>query len=108
MKVATRERVKVDGNVRSTIITTTKTISWKLVSTNHQLPCGCIGPDIWSSDDVQESECTSCGRGWRHMASSGPGSKGVYGNYGYCVMLDGKPQGEPVLVLKEEMICEGD
>lgn len=105
MKTVTRERIKVDGNVRSTITTTTRTINWKRIPTSWQLPCGCIGPDIWTSDEVQESECTDCGRGWRHMAASGPGSKGVYGHYGHCVMLDGQPQGQPVLVLSEEMLA---
>ena len=95
MKTTTRQRIKVDGNVRSTIITTTKTINWRRIPTNWQLPCGCIGPDIWTSDDISQSECTDCGRGWKRMTH-------------ICEMIDGQPQGKPVLVLTEKMIVNED
>lgn len=104
MKRTVRNRVKLEGSVRTTIVTITTQHEWELKPTSHQLPCGCIGPNIWSSDELQESECTDCGRGWRHMCATGPGSKGVYGSHAFCVMLDGKPQGEPVLVLGEKMM----
>jgi hypothetical protein len=75
-----------------TLTTTTET-EWKRIPTTWQLPCGCIGPDIWSCDSVEQSHCTECGRGWHWM-----------GNFGFCRMLDGGRQGEPVLILKEEWI----
>lgn len=81
------EMVKV---VEETVVTRTE---WKRVKAGWQLPCGCIGPDIWDSKDAQQGECTECGRGWWHM--------GVRG--GMCAMIDGKPQSEPVVVLLPSM-----
>lgn len=52
---------------------------------NWQLPCGCIGPAVWMSDE--QGFCDHCGRGWWLM--------GVKSN-AYCIMLDGKPQGRPI------------
>lgn len=54
-----------------------------------QLPCGCIGPAVWISNQLKQAFCDACGRGWWLM--------GVKSN-NYCVMLDGKPQGQPLRV----------
>lgn len=62
---------------------------WYRHKAGWQLPCGCIGPDIWINDQKGQSECTDCGRGWKWMTTM-------------CEMLDGLPQGEPVLVLLDE------
>lgn len=76
-----------------TVVKTHKTRQkWQLLESTWQLPCGCIGADYWTCDDQEESYCTCCGRGWKHM-----------GSFGYCRMLDGGPQGQPVLVLKEKV-----
>jgi hypothetical protein len=87
---------------RMTIVVTevTETRSeWERISTTWQLPCGCIGADIWSSREKMQSTCTACDRGWHTMDS--PKS------HGYCAMLDGQPQGIPTLVLKPEWEVAG-
>lgn len=71
--------------------------AWETIATYHQLPCGCIGPTIRSNETLHQSECTDCGRGWYHMGAPYPGRQD------YCVMLDGAPQGAPVLVLTKTM-----
>ncbi len=92
MKVRTQSRTKVVGNIRTTTrIVSTDTV-WKRVPTSWQLPCGCINPDIWTSDDVEQAECTDCGRQWKHMTT-------------FCDMLDKQPQGKPVFVLTEAMMA---
>ena len=74
------------------LVTETQTF-WERVPTTWQLPCGCIGADMWKCESIEQSHCVECGRGWHWM-----------GNFGYCRMLDGQPQGEPLLILKEEWI----
>lgn len=71
---------------------------WKRAKGGWQLPCGCIGPDIWHCDEIGQSECTECGRGWWQMGVKG----------GYCAMLDGKPQGDPVVILLPDMEVTDD
>lgn len=95
MKTVNQVRHKVNGDTRTTKFITTRTAAWTRIPTYWQLPCGCIGPDIWTSDDLHQAECTDCGRGWKHMTH-------------ICEMLDGKPQGAPVLVLTEKMIVNED
>ena len=68
-------------------------VRWELIETNWQLPCGCINADIWNSAEAEQAYCASCGRGWWHMGRRA----------GYCVMFDGKPQGEPVFILTDRM-----
>lgn len=69
---------------------------WVLQGTHWQLPCGCIGPDIWGSEEAKQSYCTDCGRGWWHYGE-GPTARWL------CEMLDGGPQGPPVLVLMNKV-----
>lgn len=95
MTKTVRNKVKVDGDTRLTTVITSITSSWKRIATYWQLPCGCIGPDIWNSEDLRQAECTECGRGWKHMTTT-------------CEMLDGKPQGQPVLVLTEKMMADAE
>lgn len=80
--------------------TTTVTYHFERKPGGWQLPCGCIGPDIMSSDDAGESYCTFCGRGWMHMGRHN--GRGI-GSDRLCAMLDGKPQGQPVLILKDPL-----
>lgn len=71
---------------------------WKKLNLgiHHKLPCGCMGADIKSSQVYRITECQACGRGWWHSGVRGWG----------CTMLDGKPQGEPVLILSEKMVVD--
>lgn len=100
MKKTVRTKTRTVGDLRITTTTTTVTTTWVRKKGGWQLPCGCIGPDIMSSDDEQKAECTDCGRGWYHMGARYPGRQDI------CVMLDGEPQGKPVLVLTEAMLAE--
>lgn len=111
MKIATRTRTTQVDDVRTVKVITTKTITWQRIPSNWRLPCGCINPDIWVSQDAGQSECTDCGRSWWMMGATGFGDlkAGIpylgipYPSQGSCVMLDGKPQGAAVLVLTEAM-----
>src|SRR3546814_5353291 len=51
MKTVNQVRHKVNGDTRTTKFITTKTASWTRIPTYWQLPCGCIGPDIWRSEE---------------------------------------------------------
>ena len=95
MKPTVKERTKVIGDTRITSLVSTTKATWKRISTYWRLPCGCVNPDIWTSDDLHQSECTDCGRRWKHMTTT-------------CEMLDGQPQGPEVYVLTEKMIFNGD
>ncbi len=54
-----------------------------------QLPCGCTGPAMWSCEDLGQAWCDACGRGWWFMGRT---------SATHCVMLDGRPQGDPIIV----------
>lgn len=67
--------------------------TYKRHKAGWQLPCGCIGPAVWISDEAQQAFCDHCGRQWWLM-----GVKSM----NYCVMLDGKPQGRPIHISSYE------
>jgi hypothetical protein len=69
--------------------------TWLRQKAGHQLPCGCIGPDIFSSESKQSSFCSYCQRSWKWLSNS---------SGGMCEMIDGKRQGLPVLILDKKHI----